>query len=273
MGRGLHIALLAAGLFLGGAGVAVATGAFSTGTSTALNACANGGNGNLRLVGGPGDCHANETFVSWNVQGAAGAPGAKGDKGDTGATGPAGPAGPKGDTGATGPAGPAGAAGSPGAKGDTGDTGATGAAGPAGPKGDTGATGPAGPAGPAGAKGDTGATGATGPAGPQGVPGPANRVFGGSVNQAGQPQQPGFTVTHSSGSFDYVLHFPPGTFSGNAGKFAIPAVTGFGPLFTPADGVFVAIPLGPIAADGSASVDVQFASGEHFFSFVVAVSS
>jgi hypothetical protein len=49
-------------------------------------------------------------------------------------------------------------------------------------------------------------------------------------------------------------------------------VTPFGPLFTPADGVFQAIPLGPIAADGSAAFDVRFASGDHFFNFIVAVS-
>jgi hypothetical protein len=38
------------------------------------------------------------------------------------------------------------------------------------------------------------------------------------------------------------------------------------------DGVFQAIPLGPIAPDGSAAFDVRFASGDHFFTFVVAVS-
>jgi hypothetical protein len=117
-----------------------------------------------------------------------------------------------------------------------------------------------------GAKGDTGATG------PQGPAGSGNRVFSGSVNAAGEPQQTGFTVTHSPGSVEYVVHLPAGTFSGSAGKFAIPVVTGFGPQFASADGVFVAIPLGPIAADGSASFDVQFASANHFFNFIVAVS-
>ena len=101
----------------------------------------------------------------------------------------------------------------------------------------------------------------------------ANRVFSGSVNSAGQPQQPGFTVTYSPGNHDYVVHLPPGTFSGNAGKFAIPAVTPFSGQFQPSDGVFIAIPTGPIAADGSASFDVQFASADHFFNFVVAVST
>ena len=79
-------------------------------------------------------------------------------------------------------------------------------------------------------------------------------------------------MTHSPGSFEYVLHFPPGTFSGLAGEFLIPVVTPFGALFTPMDGVFQAIPFGPIAADGSAAVDVRFATSEHFFNFVVAVS-
>jgi hypothetical protein len=68
------------------------------------------------------------------------------------------------------------------------------------------------------------------------------------------------------------VHFAPGTFSGNAGKFLIPVVTPFGPAFSSADRVFQAIPLGPIAADGSASFEVRFASSDHFFNFFVAVS-
>ena len=82
----------------------------------------------------------------------------------------------------------------------------------------------------------------------------------------------GFTVTHSSGNHEYVVHLPPGTFSGYAGKLAIPVVTPFSSQFASSDGVFVAIRVGPIAADGSASFDVQFASADHFFNFIVAVS-
>src|SRR5881394_1722780 len=64
-----------------------------------LQACVNPGNGNLRLVAAAAACHANETFVSWSVEG------------------PVGPAGPIGPTGPAGPPGPAGADGSNGTNG------------------------------------------------------------------------------------------------------------------------------------------------------------
>jgi len=59
----------------------------SASPSTVLDACVNPGNGMLRLVDASTACHANETFVEWNV------------------TGPQGPAGPQGSQGPQGPAG------------------------------------------------------------------------------------------------------------------------------------------------------------------------
>src|SRR3954465_7755223 len=93
MGKGLQVALFAAVMLLG-VSVAAATGTFSASSTSPLNACANGGNGNLRLVSGASDCRANEAFVSWNVQGAAGLPGPKGDPGAAGPPGTPGPPGP-----------------------------------------------------------------------------------------------------------------------------------------------------------------------------------
>jgi hypothetical protein len=52
-----------------------------------LNACINPGNGMMRLVDSSAACHANETFVEWNI------------------TGPQGPAGPQGPQGPQGPPG------------------------------------------------------------------------------------------------------------------------------------------------------------------------
>jgi hypothetical protein len=60
-------------------------------SSGVLDACINPGNGMMRLVDSSAACHANESFVEWNI------------------TGPAGPAGPAGATGPAGPAGPPGA--------------------------------------------------------------------------------------------------------------------------------------------------------------------
>ncbi len=54
---------------------------------TTLSACVNPGNGNMRLVSDSSQCHANESFVTWNVTGPAGPPGPPGP------TGPAGPSG------------------------------------------------------------------------------------------------------------------------------------------------------------------------------------
>src|SRR5262250_3919781 len=51
-----------------------------------LDACVNPGNGMMRLVDSSAACHANETFVEWNI---------------TGPQGPAGPQGPQGPAGAS----------------------------------------------------------------------------------------------------------------------------------------------------------------------------
>jgi hypothetical protein len=136
-------------------------------------ACYNKETGHARIVNSIVDCHRDENFVVWNIQGPAGPQGAAGAAGPQGPAGPAGaqgPAGAKGATGATGPAGPQGPAGP---AGPMGAAGATGAQGPAGPTGAIGATGAQGPAGPIGAAGPAGPAGPTGPAGPEGPTGPA----------------------------------------------------------------------------------------------------
>jgi hypothetical protein len=155
-------------------------------------------------------------------------------------------------------------------------SGPQGPAGPPGPQGHPGPQGVPGPAGPAGAtgsqgpKGDTGEPGPPGPAGPQGVPGSpgATRVYSGSVNPNGTPQETGFAVQHSAGTGLYRMDFPAGTFSGNAGNFVIATVT---PIGGP-NPVNFASSIAPIAVDGSASFEVQFANGETLFTFVVAVA-
>jgi hypothetical protein len=63
-------------------------------SSGVLDACVNPGNGMMRLVDSNSACHANETFVEWNI---------------TGPQGPAGPQGPQGPAGAQGQQGPPGA--------------------------------------------------------------------------------------------------------------------------------------------------------------------
>ena len=55
-------------------------------TSGVLDACVNGGNGMMRLVGSSADCHNNETFVEWNVTGPAGPQGPQGPQGPPGAS-------------------------------------------------------------------------------------------------------------------------------------------------------------------------------------------
>jgi hypothetical protein len=61
--------------------------------SGTLDACVNPGNGMMRLVDSSAACHANESFVEWNI------------------TGPQGPQGPQGPAGPQGPQGPAGSSG------------------------------------------------------------------------------------------------------------------------------------------------------------------
>lgn len=174
-------------------------------TGGTIYACYDDNNGQLRRVGGPGECKNHETQLTWNAQGQPGPagpqgpPGPAGPQGPKGDTGEQGPAGPKGDTGAQGPQGEPGAQGPQGPKGDRGDTGAQGPQGEVGPQGPQGATGPQGPAGPQGSqgpqgekgdKGDKGDAGATGPQGPQGETGPAGQSV------AGTPVPPGANCAH-----------------------------------------------------------------------------
>src|SRR3954470_9486827 len=97
--RPLRVALLAAGLFAGAAGIAAATTAVTHATGTTIQGCQNNGNVALRVVDAASDCRHNETPLSWNVQVAAGP---AGPAGSTGPAGPAGPAGPQGPIGPTG---------------------------------------------------------------------------------------------------------------------------------------------------------------------------
>src|SRR5215471_14523244 len=49
----------------------------SAGGSGVLNACVNSGNGMMRLVDSSAACHANESFVEWNIEGPQGRKGHK----------------------------------------------------------------------------------------------------------------------------------------------------------------------------------------------------
>jgi hypothetical protein len=83
-------AVLVVALFAGGAGAAFATGTFDSApvATSVIQACANPGNGTLRLVANNQvDCHTNEQAVSWNVQGLKGDQGVPGPTGQTGAAG------------------------------------------------------------------------------------------------------------------------------------------------------------------------------------------
>jgi Phage Tail Collar Domain/Collagen triple helix repeat (20 copies) len=157
-------------LILGG------TAAIAAPKPSVIIACYNKETGHARIVNSIADCHRDENFVTWNIQGPAG---------PAGAQGPAGPAGPKGANGATGPAGPAGPIGASGPAGATGPAGPMGVAGATGPAGAMGAIGPAGPAGPTGPEGPTGATGPAGPAGTTGIFGSDSINF---INEGGSGQ-------------------------------------------------------------------------------------
>jgi len=108
------LAAVMAGAILGGIAVAQTTGA------PPINACAHKETGAVRIVGSASECRAQETALTWNVQGPpgpvgpAGAPGSPGDEGPAGPAGPTGPAGPAGQDGAAGPEGPEGPEGPPG---------------------------------------------------------------------------------------------------------------------------------------------------------------
>ena len=206
------------------AGVAYANS--DSATTSVIRACRSKSSGLLRVLGPGANCHANETLLSWNVDGPAGAVGPTGPKGDGGATGAAGAAGPRGGSGAngtSGPAGPAGAQGLPGVAGPPGADGSNGVSvyavqpsnhcatrgfdiyqedaaqnnaliGPVcdGATGEAGAQGAQGAQGPAGAQGATGATGAAGATGPQGTHGdPGTPGAPGAAGAAGPQGPPG----------------------------------------------------------------------------------
>ncbi len=97
-----------------------AYGAAALGPDATITACVHRTTGNVRIVDAATACHATETLVSWNQQGAPGPAGAAGATGATGATGPAGPAGATGATGPQGPDGPQGPTGPIGPAGGTG---------------------------------------------------------------------------------------------------------------------------------------------------------
>jgi Collagen triple helix repeat (20 copies) len=84
-----------------------------------IHACANNGNGQVRIVGADESCKTNETPLTWNQAGPAGAAGPAGPAGSTGADGAQGPTGPRGPAGPQGPQGPAGAQGPAGPGGAT----------------------------------------------------------------------------------------------------------------------------------------------------------
>jgi hypothetical protein len=69
------------------AGISYATNAVTRTATSTVQACANGTNGDLRLVSGPGDCRTTETAVSWSVVGPAGTPGQDGTNGTNGTNG------------------------------------------------------------------------------------------------------------------------------------------------------------------------------------------
>jgi hypothetical protein len=53
-----------------------------------IYACYHKDHGQLRKVGGPGECKKDEKLLSWNIAGVPGPPGPKGDKGDPASTDP-----------------------------------------------------------------------------------------------------------------------------------------------------------------------------------------
>ena len=97
--------------------------------------------------------------------------------------------------------------------------GTPGPAGPAGPAGPSGPAGPAGPSGPVGPSGAPGAVGPTGPKGDTGAQGPVGggllKTVAGLMNIDGTCPLPtgGGVVCSKAGPGDYVLSFPPGTWT------------------------------------------------------------
>ena len=234
LGRILVTALLAALAF--GSGSAVA--AYANQPASEIYACVNNSSGTIKVIGATGTCGTNEIKLVWNTQGPQGLQGPQGIPG---------PVGPQGATGATGP------------QGDTGATGAQGPQGPQGPKGDQGETGAAGPQGP---QGPQGTTGAQGPAGPAGASAP--KTIRGIVLDNGQPisQLTGGFSSSYTGSGQYIVSVPAGTFSGTHWPIMIVQSIFANHTFT--FSVYQAFP------DGSANFAIVSSDGQPgMFSFII----
>lgn len=87
MGKAMKAVLAVLVLAGAAAGISYATNAMTRTATSTLQACANGTNGDLRLVSSPSDCRTNETAVSWNVVGPPGPQGEQGLPGKDGAPG------------------------------------------------------------------------------------------------------------------------------------------------------------------------------------------
>jgi hypothetical protein len=102
--RGLRLLAVATAMFVGAAGVALASTMLDPApTPTVIQTCQLKGIGTIRIVKAASDCNTRfETPLSWNSQGPAGVPGQKGDPGASGLTGAPGLKGDKGDPGVQG---------------------------------------------------------------------------------------------------------------------------------------------------------------------------
>jgi hypothetical protein len=88
MRKSVHVLAAVAVLFGAAAGISYATNVVTRTSTSVLQACANGTNGNLRLVAdSQTGCRTNETGVSWNVVGPAGVAGKDGINGTDGTNG------------------------------------------------------------------------------------------------------------------------------------------------------------------------------------------
>jgi hypothetical protein len=134
--KAAKIALVAAGILAGSAGVALATSQV-IGANNTIDGCYGKVTGLLRAIDKQAgqNCLSIENPISWNQKGPKGDTGVAGPKGETGPQGLQGQPGEKGDKGDPGPTGMQGLQGPPGEKGDLGDAGPQGDQGPQGPAG------------------------------------------------------------------------------------------------------------------------------------------
>ena len=65
----VHRASIVCALFVVGVVLMVLVTRVAASPSGVLDACVNPGNGMMRLVSDSSECHNNETFVEWNIQG------------------------------------------------------------------------------------------------------------------------------------------------------------------------------------------------------------